>query len=134
MSKLRNLCIAGCLAAVSTGSFADGVCDGFEVTLKNTNSDDYLIEKVKLSNGKLEPGHLALLKGNTEQVLKVNKSNPDEVMEGHITLKRKSIPTKTVKIDFTLEDKKVFCEHSDKDSSGPVEKTRTVGGVDYSIK
>ena len=133
MSKLKNLFVAGCLTAVSASSFAGGVCDGFEVTLKNTNSDDFIIEKVDLTNGKLEPGHLGILKSDTQQVLTVNKSNPDEVMEGDITLKRATLPTKTIKIRFTLKDKKAFCEHRDKGSSGPIEKTRTVGGVNYTI-
>ena len=133
MSKLRDLMVAGCLTAVSAGSFASGVCEGFEVSLKNTNSDDFMIEKVELTNGELEPGQPSLLKSGTEQVLTVNKASPDEAMEGSITLKRVSLPTKTAKIHFTLKDKKAFCEHSEQDSSGPVEKSRTVGGVNYTI-
>lgn len=134
MSKLKKVYFAGWLAAVSAGSFANGVCDGFEVSLKNSTADGYVIQRMDLTNGKLEPGQLGLLKSNTEQVFTVNKANSDEIMEGNITLKRASLPTKTVKIHFSLKDKKAFCEHNDKESSGSVEKKRAVGAVYYTIK
>lgn len=134
MKTIKNLCIATCIA-ISSVSFAQGICDGFIVSLKNTLPDEFIIRTIHINGATLEPGHIDILKGKTEQKLTVNNASKDDRMEGKITLNSLSLPTKEIRIRFYLSDKGLYCQHTDNNSQGdhPVEKNRDFGGVTYKI-
>ncbi|WP_242602398.1 hypothetical protein [Legionella rowbothamii] len=56
-------------------------------------------------------------------------------MTGEFTLHTISLPRKTVKIKYTLENKVGFCEHTDNLPQGDyaIEKNRKMGEVQYDI-
>lgn len=136
MKTLQYVSMASCLMFAATGlSYADGICDGFEIKLKNGLPDDFIVNKIHLKNGAIQPNHMETLKGNSEQIFTVNNAAKNATMEGELSLHTVSIPSKKIKIKFTLNNKGAYCKHRDKDSGGDysVSNTRMPGGVNYTI-
>lgn len=121
--------------AISTFANASTPCNGFEFSVKNNLADDLLVTTIKLNGADIQPSGFEKLNSGAEQVFKVNNSNDNVPMTGEFILHTISLPTKTVKITFNLENKLAVCEHSDTSpaSDYSVEKTRKVGKVDYTI-
>lgn len=135
MKQFKTLCLASCLAAGLGTAHAGGACDGFELKLKNHLPDDFLVTAVKLNGARLQPGALEKLKGNSEEVFTVSNGSSENPMVGEIKLQTISLPSKNVTIKFSLENKGLYCEHTNNVSGGdyPVSSTRLPGGVTYDI-
>jgi len=133
--NIKQLVTAPVLLAASYGAFANGICDKFELYLKNDSADDLVISSIHLSNAQFEPGHLDILKSNSAQKILVNHANKDAVMEAKLKLHTVSLPSKKVTLRFNLEDKGAYCAHSDQGSSGdlPFEQQRYLGGIEYKL-
>lgn len=133
MNKLKLACLTSLL--ISSISYANPSCNGFQIKLKNNLADDLLVTGIKLNGAKIDPGFLEQLRSKTAQVFTINNSVKEIPMSGEFTLHTISLPTKTVTIQYTLENKLGFCEHSDHSptSDYPIDKTRKIGEVEYSI-
>jgi len=133
MNKIKLACLASLI--VSGVAAANPSCDGFQIRLKNNLADDLLISKIKLSGAQIQPGTFENLKSKTEQVFTINGSAENVPMTGEFTLRTISIPSKTVKVKYTLENNLAACLHDDFSPAGDyaLEKTRTTGEVQYSI-
>ncbi len=124
------------VSSIVTGSaFAAPSCDGFQIKLKNNLADDLIVTSIKLNGADIDPGMFEKLGSKSEQVFTVNHSKENVLMKGEFNLHTLSLPSKTVKIKYTIENKTGFCEHTDKSpkSDYAVEKTREIGQVKYSI-
>lgn len=135
MNKFKTLCLASSLLVGFGTAHANGACDGFELKIKNHLPDDFLVTSVKLNGGRLQPTVLEKLKGNSDEVFTVNNSSSEHSMAGEIKLQTISLPSKNVTIKFTLENKGLYCEHTNDIAGGdyPVSSTRLPGGVNYDI-
>jgi hypothetical protein len=138
MNKLKLAFLVSFLVTevVSAKSFASAKpCDGFQIRLRNTLADSLLITSIKLNGADIQPGTFEKLNSKSEQVFTINRSIGDGSMSGEFTLHTISVPYKTVRIYYTLENKSTFCEHTDHSPKGDyaVEKTRKIGEVQYSI-
>lgn len=90
---------------------------------------------IKLNGAEIQPGVFEKLNHKSEQVFTINRSKQDLPMTGEFTLHTLSLPSKTVKIQYSLENKVAFCEHNDNSpqSDYAVEKNRKIGEVQYTI-
>ncbi|STY28300.1 Uncharacterised protein [Legionella wadsworthii] len=133
MTNLKYALIASLI--VTGAASASPACDGFQIRLKNNLADDLLITSIKLSGADIQPGLIGELKSHSEQVFTIGHTTSDLPMNGEFTLHTISLPTKTVKIKYTLENKSTFCEHTENSSQGDyaVEKSRKIGEVQYSL-
>lgn len=133
MNKLKIAALATLL--ISGAVSADPACNGFQVKVKNNLAEDLLVSKISLTGAEIQPGHFETLKAKTEQVFTVNGSNEQLGMDGEFVLHTISLPSKTVKIRYTLMNKGAICEHTEYSPVGDysVEKSRGVGEVKYSI-
>lgn len=133
MNKFKIAALASLL--VSGAAFADPACNGFQLKIKNNLAEDLLVSKISLTGAEIQPGTFETLKAKTEQVFTVNASNEDLGMDGEFALHTISLPSKTVKIRYTLMNKGAICEHTEYSPGGDysVEKTRGLGEVKYSI-
>ncbi|MBA4697237.1 MAG: hypothetical protein H2069_07615 [Legionella sp.] len=134
MNKLKLACLATCL--VSGIASAAPSCDGFQLKLKNTLNEDLLVTTIKLDGAQIQPGLIEKLNANSEQVFTVNGSAENLPMVGEFRLHTISVPTKTLVIKYTMDNKTAMCEHTDQSEPTDmgIEKSRTVGGVEYLIK
>ncbi|MBA2710355.1 MAG: hypothetical protein H0U57_07180 [Tatlockia sp.] len=132
MSKIKLVLLSSVL--VSGVSFAAPACDSFEVKLKNNLADDLLITNIKLEGAKIQPNFIEKLASKTAQVFTINGSDANVPMTGEFTLHTISLPIKTVKINYTLNNGTV-CTHNDASplSDYAVDKQRKIGQVEYSI-
>ena len=132
MNKLKMACFASLFAAGIAQ--ASTPCDGFEIKIKNSLPDDLLVTKIDLQGGELQPGGIQKVDGKSEQVFTVNNTG-DAVMKGSLTFHTISLPSKTVKVQFDLENSGLICEHTDTSPASDynVEKTRLPGKVNYTI-
>lgn len=114
---------------------AGPACNGFEIKIKNHLADDLLVTGIKLNGADFQPDTIQKLDSKQEQVFTVNNSNDDVPMHAELSFKTISLPIKSVKIQFDLKNKGLICKHSDStpDSDYSVDKTRTIGGVSYTI-
>ncbi|STX44229.1 Uncharacterised protein [Legionella donaldsonii] len=114
---------------------ASSSCDNFQIRLKNNLADDLWVTSINLKGAEIQPGAFEKLKRQSEQVFTINRTTQNLPMTGEFTLHTLSFPAKTVKIQYTLEDKVAFCEHTDNSPRGDyaAEKSRILGGVQYSI-
>lgn len=133
MNKYKALALSTLL--ISGIASAAPSCDGFQIKLKNNLADDLLVTKISLNGADIQPGGFEKLDANSEQVFTINQSNDNVPMNGEFTLRTLSLPSKTVKVRYSLENKTAFCEHTDNspESDYTVEKTRSIGQVHYSI-
>ena len=133
MNKIKLACVASIL--LSGIASAAPSCDSFQIRLKNNLADDLEITKIKLSNAQIQPGTFAHLKSKTEQVFTVNGTTEGLAMYGQFTMRTLSLPSKTVKVKYNLENTTAACVHTDRSPQGDyaLEKTRTPGEVQYSI-
>ncbi|MBA3537552.1 MAG: hypothetical protein H0T84_13250 [Tatlockia sp.] len=132
MNKIKLVFLSSML--LSGVSFAAPACDSFEIKLKNNLADDLLVTHIKLDGAKIQPNIFEKLTSKTEQVFTVNGSDKNVPMTGEFTLHTISLPVKTVKISYTLNNGAV-CTHNDTSplSDYAVDKKRKIGQVEYSI-
>jgi len=134
MNKLKLACFATLLA---TGiAQASTPCDGFEIKIKNQLADDLLVTRIVLNGADIQPGGIQKIDGQATQVFTVGKSAENVPMQGDFVFHTISLPSKEVKVRFTLENSGLICEHTDievADNDYSVEKTRLPGKVDYNI-
>ncbi|MBA3535410.1 MAG: hypothetical protein H0T84_02190 [Tatlockia sp.] len=133
MNKVKLACL-GTLLATGIASAAP-ICDGLQIRLKNNLADDLLVTGIKLNGAEIQPGVLEKLPTKAEQVFSINASSKDVPMAGEFVLQTVSLPSKTVKIQYILENRDTFCEHTDGSPQGDytVEKLRKSGEVQYTI-
>ncbi|KTD42224.1 hypothetical protein [Legionella parisiensis] len=134
MKKFKLAIIASIL--VTEIASASSSCEGFQIRLKNNLVDDLLVTTIKLNGAEIQPGTFEKLNHKSEQVFTINRTNQDLPMTGEFTLHTISLPSKTVIIQYTLENKVAYCEHTDNSpkSDYAVEKNRKMGEVQYTIK
>ncbi|MDR3504183.1 MAG: hypothetical protein P4L79_16565 [Legionella sp.] len=99
------------------------------------DADDLLVTTIKLNGAEIQPAVFEKLNHKSEQVFTINRSNQDLPVTGEFTLHSISLPSKTVKIKYTLENNVGFCEHTDNSPQGDyaIEKKRKMGAVQYNI-
>ncbi|WP_058534509.1 hypothetical protein [Legionella saoudiensis] len=114
---------------------ANPACDSFQLRIKNNLAEDLAITKISLTGAKIQPGHFEVLKAKTEQVFTVNSSNENVRMDGEFNFHTISLPSKSVKIRYSLINSGMTCEHKEysPDLDYAVEKTRNIGEVSYTI-
>ncbi len=135
MKKLPK--IVGVVVFLAAGiAQADSACNGFAFKIKNNLADNLVATSVKLNGASIQPGSLEKLQAGSEIVFTVNGSADNVPMEGHFEFATISLPSKKVKIDYTLVNNGLICEHTNVPIEGndyAVEKTRLPGKVDYTI-
>ncbi len=133
MKKIKLVIIAS--AFVAGVASASSSCEGFQVRLKNNLADDLLVTSIKLNGAEIQPGIFEKLNHKSEQVFTINRTTPDLPMKGEFALHTISLPSKTVIIQYTLENKVAYCEHIDNSPKGDyaVEKKRKIGEIQYTI-
>lgn len=133
MNKIKIACIASLLS--SSFAYATSSCDGFELKIKNNLADDLLVTTIKLNGAEIQPGAIQQIDRKTAQVFTINSSADNVPMVGEFVFHTLSIPSKTVTIQYNLENASLFCEHTDKSplSDYSIEKTRFPGSVHYII-
>ena len=133
MKKIQILLLTTLL---STGMvFAGTPCNQFEIKISNKFSDDLLVTTIDLKGADLQPGGIQKIGSEKSQVFTVNGSTENTAMNGEFIFHTISLPSKTVKIKFDLNNAGLICEHTDQspESDLPVEKTRLPGKVEYTI-
>ncbi len=102
-----------------------------QITLPN----DFIINQINVTNAQVQPGQIETLKSNSEQIFVINDAQKDKDIYGEMSLHSVSLPIKTLKIKFHLEDSKVFCGHNLTSAQGDysVYQNRVAGGVEYTI-
>ncbi len=115
--------------------YATAPCNGLEIKIKNNLADDLLVTTIKLNGASIQPGGIQKIDGRTAQVFTVNSSAQNIPMIGEFVFHTISFPSKSVSINFSLENSRLFCEHTDKSPAGDysVEKTRLPGSINYTI-
>lgn len=133
LNKIKLACLASLLSPCFV--YAASPCDGFELKIKNNLADDLLVTTLRLHGAELQPGGIQKIDSKTAQVFTINSSIKDVPMTGEFVFHTISLPSKTVTIQFTLNNSSLFCEHSDTSPSGDysIEKTRLPGSVNYII-
>lgn len=133
MNKLKLTLIASTL--VTGIASAAPSCDGFQIRLKNNLADDLLVTTIKLNGAEIQPGTFEKLDSKSEQVFTINRSTEGLPMKGEFTLHTISLPSKTVKVEYTLDNKVAFCEHDDVSPRGDfaLEVNRKFGEAQYTI-
>lgn len=118
---------------ISTLVAAAPACTGFKLKLKNT--DDMSIAKVKLYGAELSPQVVTPIKGRSEYLFKIKNSAKELPMYGEFVLQSISLPKKTIRIHYTLENKGFVCEHHSLKTYTeiPVNKTRSLNQVAYTV-
>ena len=137
MNAVKKLGLASGLAFGLMGmAQAGSVCSGFQVKLKNTLPDDFVITNVQMTNGNLQPGAGQTLRGKSEQIFVVNDASKKEAIFGEFSLSSVSLPVKNVKIKFRLKDHALYCGHHTQDKSGDytVKGHRSPGRITYTLK
>jgi len=135
MNRFNLASVAAVTLLASGIAQASTPCNGFELKIKNSLADDLLVTRVKLGGADIQPNGFEKLKAKTQQVFTVNNTSEDAVMNGEFVFRTISLPSKEVKIQYTLENSKLICEHSDISpaSDYSVEKMRLPGKVKYTI-
>lgn len=134
MNKLKLACLAPFF--IGGVAFAGPSCNGFQIKLKNNLADSLVVTSVKLNGADIQPGSFENLNSGAEQAFTINNSNENTPMTGEFTLRTASLPVKTVKIAYTLENKTGVCDHTDIPQSGndyAAVKSRELGAVKYDI-
>ncbi|CDZ76798.1 hypothetical protein BN59_01074 [Legionella massiliensis] len=133
MNKLKITLIASALWT-SVVSAAPS-CDGLIIRLRNNLLDDLLMTTNNLTGAAIQPKFFEKLKGKSEQILTINGTSEEVPMAGEIVLYTITLPSRVIKIQYTLENKLAYCEHTDKSiqSDYIVQKNRNIGEVQYSI-
>jgi hypothetical protein len=133
MNKIKLACLASILIAGAASAAPS--CEGFQIRIKNNLADNLLVTKINLNGAHIQPGNFEKIDSKTEQVFSISDSAENVPMTGEFILHTVSLPSKEVVIRYTLENKTLNCEHSDKSpaSDYSVDKTRKVGEVQYSI-
>lgn len=110
-------------------------CDNFQINIQNNLADDLVVSTIRLVGAEIQPKTIEHIAHGTSQVFTVNNSNENVPMTGEFTLHTISLPMKTIKITYTLDNKATFCEHTDIATEGDYSaiKSRPVGGVTYTI-
>jgi len=133
LNKIKFACLVSLLS--TSFVYSATPCDGFELKIKNNLADNLLVTTIKLNGAEIQPGGIQKIDGNTSQVFTVNSSAQDVPMVGEFVFHTISLPSKTVTIQFTLNNAGLICEHTDTSPTGDysVEKTRLPGSVNYTI-
>ncbi len=133
MNKIKLACIVSLLS--SSFAYAALPCDGFELKIKNNLVDDLLVTTIKLNGADLQPGGIQKVGGKTAQVFSVNSSSQNTPMTGEFVFHTITLPSRTVKIKFNLDNLNLVCKHTDLSPEGDyaVESTRLPGSVNYTI-
>lgn len=128
MAALSTLLLSGVASA-------DPACNGFQIKIKNNLAEDLLVSRINLTGADIQPGSFETLKAKSEQVFTVNGSNVDIGMDGEFALRTIALPSKSVKIRYSLANQGPVCEHTEYSpvSDYAVEKSRGVGEVTYNI-
>lgn len=136
MKNVKRIGLASTLLLGLTGfAQANNVCSGFTIKLKNSLPDDFIINQINVTNAQIQPDQIEKLKSNSEQIFVINDAQKNKDIYGEMSLHSVSLPIKTIKIKFQLEDNKVFCGHNLTSSEGDysVYQNRVAGGVAYTI-
>ena len=133
MNKIKFACFVALLS--SSFVYAAAPCNGFEIKIKNNLADDLLVTTLKLNGANVQPGGIQKIDGKTAQVFTVNSSAQNTPMIGEFVFHTISLPSKSVSINFSLENSSLICKHTDKSPAGDysVEKTRLPGSINYTI-
>ena len=134
MNKLKLVCVASLLVAGIAQ--ASTPCNGFNINIKNQLADDLVVTQIALHGAEIQPGAIQKINGKTTQAFTVNNSVDNVPMLGDFTFHTISLPSKTVKVKFKLENDGLICKHTDftvENNDYSVEKTRLPGKIDYSI-
>lgn len=133
MKNLKTFGIV--LGLVSSMTFASAPCTGFDIKLQNNLDENLQISSIKLQGAELNPTDFKQLNAKTDQIFTVNNSLDNVPMTGEFVLHTLSLPAKEVRIQYTLENSGLVCEHKDQSIDGnfSLDKTRLVGQVQYSI-
>ncbi|KTD19098.1 hypothetical protein [Legionella jordanis] len=134
MKKFKLACVSSLLLAAGLAK-AGNPCDSFEIKVKNNLADDLVVRKIQLQGADLQPGGIQKINSKSEEVFTVSNSAEKIPMKGELILNTISLPTKEVKIRFTLENSGLICKHDDNNSQSDLglEKTRLPGKVLYTI-
>ncbi|MCA0404417.1 MAG: hypothetical protein LCH30_11630 [Proteobacteria bacterium] len=134
MNKLKLLSLSSLLVAGLAQ--AGNSCEGFEIKVKNNLSDDLIARKISLQGANIQPGGIEKLNSKSEETFTVNAvQNENGKIKGTLIFDTISLPVKEVKINFSLENKGLICEHVDntKEGSLSADKIRMPGKVLYTI-
>lgn len=133
MSKIKLLGLSSLF--VSSSATAAPACSGFELVIKNKSTDDLFISIAQLSGAEISPIGLKKIDKNATQVFVVNNSKSKETMSGEFNLHTISIPSKDVKIKYSLSNSWGICKHTQEQvvSDFNVGKTRSLNKVTYTI-
>lgn len=134
MNKLK-LAIVSSLLITGIAHATTPACNGFQIKVKNNLADDLLVTNINLNGADMAPGGIQKLTANTEQAFTVNNSLENLPMTGTFVFHTISLPSKEVKINFTLQNSGLVCEHTDASVNNvfSVDSTRLPGTVNYSI-
>lgn len=132
-NKIKLTFLAACL--VGGVAQASPACDGFEIKIKNKLADKLLLSTSHINGAELQPGGIQAIDAGKEQVFTVNESSNDMSMIGEFVFHTISLPSKKLKIRFSLKNSGPVCSHQDESpkSDYNLDKTRLPGKVKYSI-
>ncbi len=105
MNALKTIALTLCLASSVASALP---CDGYQVIIKNNLSHSLMASTLKLDNANLVPGGLQKIYKKSEKALTVVNSGK-VVMFGSISLHSLSLPSHTIKVNYTLENKDSYC-------------------------
>ena len=121
---------------VISSTHAAGICDGFIVKINNRLSEGLLITHIVTVNGELDPPMLSSIDAHKKAAFTMTKANKSDTIQGEMWLYSMQVPSKKITLKFTLEDKGIYCKHSDESSAEehhPTSKRYFGWGVEYMI-
>ncbi len=126
-----------CLVSIFSIGVAQAAvpCDEFQIVVNNQLADNLLATKVQIKGASLDPDGIQKLDSKQSLVFTVKKSQADVPMKGELTFHTISLPSKSVAIQFSLNNSGLICKHDDQPQSSDysVEKTRLPNKVEYTI-
>lgn len=131
MNKLKLISLA--LFTMSSFAYAGSQCDNMQIKIENHLSDNLRITKMAAVGGELQPKRIELIAAKQDQIftLSTNGSTAIEI-EMHPGLQL----NKTVRLVFSLNDRRLRCDHDDEGSTGgniPVANDHFNNKVTYTI-
>jgi len=122
----------------TSAAFADLTpCDGFKIVVSNQLPDMLLVTKVSLDGAEITPSHIDKISSGSKETFSVINSANGRGMTGIIDLHTLSIPSKKVKIQFTLDNAVAVCSHTDttqnQNNDFPATASREIGAVHYTV-
>lgn len=84
-------------------------CDGFQIKIKNDLPDSIFASSKKLTDARIDPDNILIIKAHSERVLVVNQSVENAIMKGTFVFRTETLPVKTVKVNFDLTNDLSAC-------------------------